>query len=276
MLKQQLLKEAQEIEVSVELDGIFESANFSPEMEANFKTVFEQAVKAKAVELAESHIATIAESAETKIEESVEAKRAEIEARLVESADQLATHTAAEWLSENVVAINRNIKADLFESMFEGLKTLVVEHNVILPEESVDVVAELEEELTENKAEAARLFTSLNESKDELTELKRSVAVDKATIDLSENQKEKVANLIEGLNYNTEFDAKLTAIVEMAKGSKATQAATLNEAAPSINTINESASGLNYVVESVPATKPAPAPKTDSPVNKYVAAAKRI
>ena len=159
-MKEQLLKEAQALEVSVELDGIFESANLTTEQQSKFATVFEQAVKVQAAALAESHITAIAASAEAKIEESVEAKRTEIETHLVEAANALAEHTAADWLEANQVAIDRGIKADLFESMFGGLKALVVEHNVVLPEESVDVVAELEGEVEVAKVETSKLFNT--------------------------------------------------------------------------------------------------------------------
>lgn len=277
MLKEQLLKEAQALEVSVELDSIFESANLSEETKQTFTTVFEQAVKTKAIELAESHIGTIAESAETKVADLVEAQVKEVELRLVESADKLFEHVAAQWLAENQVAVHKGIKADLFESMFEGLKTLVVEHNVVLPEESVDIVAEMEDELHEAKEQAGTLLASLNESRDELKGLKRTTMVEKATADLTESQKEKVGALIEGLEFSDVFETKLGAIVEMAKGSKSEKAATLNEATEAgINTITEDAAGLNFKVEPIAESTAVEPAKPTGPINQYIAAAKRI
>ena len=55
MLKEQLLKEAENISATVELDSIFESVNLPDEVKAQFGTVFEMAVKKQAVALAESH-----------------------------------------------------------------------------------------------------------------------------------------------------------------------------------------------------------------------------
>ncbi|MBF4213528.1 prohead core protein, partial [Pseudomonas donghuensis] len=69
---------------------------------------------------------------------------------------------AKEWLAENKLAVDRGIKADLFESMVVGLKDLFVEHNVVVPEDAVDVVAEMQEEIAEQKAETARLFEEVN------------------------------------------------------------------------------------------------------------------
>ncbi|QGZ15522.1 prohead core protein [Acinetobacter phage AB-Navy97] len=277
MLKEQLLKEAQEIEVSVELDGIFESVELSEEMQQNFKTVFEAAVKKNAATLAEAHITQIAEKADERVNEAVEERSKAIEAKLVECADKLFEHTAKEWLAENKVQVERGIKADLFESMFEGLKALVVEHNVVLPEESVDVVTEMEEELQEHKEENSKLFSALTEAQDELKTLKREIAVNEATSELTESQKEKVHGLIEGLEYGDAFEAKLQAIVEMATTTK--QPATIVESTSDtneaeINNTNSEADGLNYIVEEhkEPETSPVPNAK----INSYVAAAKRF
>ncbi len=267
MLKDVLIKEAQDIEVSVELDGIFESVDLSADMKQNFSTVFEQAVKVKAAQLAEAHINLIAEKADEKVKEEVDERSKESEKKLVEAAEKFFEYTSKEWLAENKLAVDRGIKADLFESMFAGLKTLVVEHNVELPEGSVDVVAEYESELQEEKQENVKLFTALNETKARLESLERSNAVNEATRDLTESQKEKVSNLIEGLRFNDQFSTKLTAIVEMAKGAKEEKPLVESE----INNNNDAA-GLNYVVESVeqPST-----PEATS-VNKYLAAAKRF
>ncbi|QQM13922.1 prohead core protein [Acinetobacter phage Morttis] len=275
MLKDQLLKEAQEIEVSVELDGIFESVELSEEMQQNFKTVFETAVKKNASALAESHILAIAEKADERVNEEVEAQVKAVETKLVEAADKLFEHTAKEWLAENKLEVSRGIKADLFESMFEGLKSLVVEHNVVLPEESVDVVTEMEEELQEHKEENSKLFTALTETQDELKSLKREVAVNEATSELTESQKEKVHSLIEGLEYGDTFESKLAAIVEMATATK-TPAPIVESvegrSEPEINNTNNDASGLNYIAEEHTPEEPAPNAK----INSYVAAAKRF
>lgn len=272
MLKEQLLKEAKEIEASVELDSIFESVDLSDEVKQNFSTVFETAVKKHALALAESHIIAIAEKAEEKVEDEVEEKTKKIEESILAVADKFFEHTAAEWLKENKVAVHKGIKADLFESMFEGLKELVIEHNVVLPAESVDVVAEMEEELEEAKAETSRMFESMTESKAELNALKRTVAVNEATADLTESQQEKVHNLIEGLDYSDSFESKLHAIVEMAKASKSTNIVSESTQETEINNTNKDAEGLNFVVESVEETKAQP----KTAINQYVAAAQKI
>lgn len=247
MLKEQLIAEAQKIDASVALDSIFESVNISPEAKETFGTVFEATVKQHAVKLAESHIAKIAEKAEEEVEKNKEEAEEKAEKKIAEQASKFIDHLAKEWLAENKLAVDKGIKAELFESMLGGLKELFVEHNVVVPEESVDVVAEMEEELQEHKEESARLFEELNMRDAYINYVQREVALSESTKDLTESQKEKVSALVEGMDYSDAFSSKLSAIVEMVKKSNKDES-TITE---SINTPDTEAAGLNFVTEAV-------------------------
>lgn len=271
MLKDQLLKEAQNIEASVELDSVFESVELSPEVKANFSTVFEATVKQQAVKLAESHILAIAEKAEEEVEKNKEKAEEDAEKKISESTSKFIDYVAEKWLKENQIAVDRGIKSDLFESMFAGLKELVVEHNVELPEESVDVVAEMEEALAEEQAQTARLFTERQELEAELSGMKRERLIEKSTADLTESQRDKVTSLVEGLEFSDTFDAKLTSIVEMVKSTKAKDTS-INEG---INNTEDDAAKLNFITEEAkPDNKDTKA--SSSSMAAYAAAATRL
>ncbi len=269
MLKELLMTEAKTIDASVALDSIFESVQLSPEAKANFSTVFEATVKKHAVALAESHIEKIAEKAEEKVEEEKEKAKEEAREELKEAASKYFDHIAKEWMVENQLAVDRGIKAELFESMFTGMKELFVEHNVVIPEESVDVVAEMEEEIAEHKAETARLFEANTVLENTVLSMKRETAVNEATRELTDTQKEKVLALTEGMDYSDAFSSKLSAIVEMVQSSVEQS---VTESAD-INTIDKEADGLNFVTEAVEET---PATKTPSVMDAYVAQAARL
>lgn len=276
MLKEQLLEEAKTIEASVELDSIFEAVELSEDVKANFSTVFEATVKKQAIQLAESHIAAIAEKADEKVQELVESKTQQIEENMVGKIDQFFSHLAKEWLAENQVAVDKGIKADLFESMFTGLKDLFVEHNVVIPAESVDVVAEMEDELNESKEELSRLFEKAVSLEGKISEMERSNAIREATANLTESQKEKVEGLVEGLEYSDAFSTKLNAIVEMVSASKAasTEEKPLTESEINTITNDADATGLNFKVEAL--TESEAKTETDPAMAAYIASAKRI
>lgn len=269
MLKEQLIAEAQKIDASVALDSIFESVNISPEAKETFGTVFEATVKQHAVKLAESHIAKIAEKAEEEVEKNKEEAEEEAEKKIAEQASKFIDHLAKEWLAENKLAVDKGIKAELFESMLGGLKELFVEHNVVVPEESVDVVAEMEEELQEHKEESARLFEELNMRDAYINYVQREVALSESTKDLTESQKEKVSALVEGMDYSDAFSSKLSAIVEMVKKSNKDES-TITEG---INTPDTEAAGLNFVTEAV---EDKSAPCAEDIVSVYAKVASRF
>lgn len=260
MLKEQLMTEAQNIDVSVALDSIFESVNISPEARETFGTVFEATVKQQAIKLAESHIESIAEKAEEKVAKAKEEAEEKAEKDIQESVARFLDHLGKEWLAENKLAVDRGIKADLFESVMGGMKELFVEHNVVIPEEAVDVVAEMEEELAEQKQETARLFEEVTKRDAYINYVQRETVLGEATRELTESQKEKVSSLVEGMEYSDSFPAKLDAIVSMVKGSiteSGSNEKPITEGA--INTPEDDAAALNFVSEPVveQAQKPA-------------------
>lgn len=263
MLKEFLIEEAQKInDVSVALDGIFESVELSDDVKAQFSTVFENAVKTNAIKLAETHINDLTEKAEQKELEIKESVQAAIETEMTETISKFMDHVSEQWLEENKLAVTNGIKADLFESMFQSIKTVVIDHNVILPEESVDVVKEMEEELEESKSEVASLFDKTVSLQEKVNTLEKEKIIKEETQNLTESQKEKVASLIEGLAYGDKFKDNLEAIVSMVSKTNE-EKAPISEA---INTTDES--GINYTPEN-------PVVKND-PMSVYTAAAKKI
>jgi hypothetical protein len=220
-IKQKLLEAAKSMTVAVELDSIFESAQLSPEVKTQFQMVFETAVKSQAIKLAETHINEIAEQSNALVETQVQGEIAELQETLNKYLDHVAKH----WLEENTLAVDNSIKVAMFESMMVGLKELFVENNVTVPEESVDVVAELEAEIAESREE---LNASLNENAElakSINVLKRDAIVESSIASLAESQKEKVKDLVEGLEFNELFGNKLSAIVEMTAGKQVVEAA---------------------------------------------------
>ncbi|QPB12422.1 prohead assembly (scaffolding) protein [Providencia phage PSTCR6] len=268
MLKEDILKEAEKLQdISVELDGIFEAVELSEDVKAQFSTVFEATVKSKAASLAESHIESLTQYAETRIGEIQEAAEEKAYNELAESVSKFMDHLSEKWLEENKLAVTNGIKAGLFESMFAGIKELVIEHNVVLPEESVDVVAEMEEEMEEQRAQLQDLFDEKVALKEENTKLKRDAIVKEATLDLTESQKEKVQGLIEGISFDDKFSTTLSSIVEMVVKSSAGKEA--NDLQEGINNTDDDG-GLNYTPEVLKEEK------QSDPMDVYTRAAKRL
>lgn len=219
-LKDQLLEESKTIDTSIELDSVFESVDLNEDLKTQFSAVFESAVKARAITLAESHINAIAERSDELVASKVEEGLQEIN----ESVNTYFDHLVEEWKEDNKIALENGMKVDLFESMMASLKAVFVEHNVEIPTESVNVVSEMELELAESATELNKLVREKRELTNEINSLKMSESVKTATANLTESQKEKVATLVEGYKFDDKFQAKLDAIVEFVSKSPAEKA----------------------------------------------------
>lgn len=218
-IKETLLQEAQNIKTDVELDSIFESIELSDDVKTKFSAVFESTVKANAVKLAESHVAQMAEMADQLVEE----KATEKNAQLAENVNKYFEHLVEEWMTENKLAVENGIKVQMFESLLGAMKTTFVEHNVLVPDEAVDVVTELQGELEESKVELNKVLDSNLVLKESIKTMKRDQEINEAVAGLTDIQKEKVIALSEGISYSESFGTKLSAIVEMVSVTKPTK-----------------------------------------------------
>ena len=264
-LKQKLLEAAKRIDTAVELDSIFESAEVSADVKSKMQTVFESAVKARAIALAESHITEIAEKSEEMVEARVQEELAELNTTL----DTYLDHVANKWLEENTVAVSNNIKVDMFESLMGGLKDMFVEHNVVIPAEAVDVVAEMEEEVAESREMLNVALTEKAGLEKTISNMKRDALVAEAIADLTESQKETVQNLIEGIEFSDTFGGKLNAIVEMTAAKAVVESAEVEVKADAV-IIEAEEAGANFVEEKQ--IDESTAPKVDPTMAAYLAA----
>ena len=197
------------------VEEMFAGSDLSEEFKDKATTIFEAAVHAKLTE----EVARLEEEFNSKLDEQVQVAVSD----LVEKVDSYLDYVVEQWMQENKVAIDRGIRAEIAESFIEGLRDLFVEHNINLPEEEVNVIADMSEEL-EAKEKA------LNESVNETIELRKEIESMKAknilegySKDLTETQAEKLRTLSEGVEYSdsAEFERKVQIIKEQYFGGKA-------------------------------------------------------
>ena len=188
--------EEAELEEAVGIAGLFEGLDLSEDFKAKAELVFEAAVNeaasVKAQAIVESVEADLKEQFDTALNESLE--------EIVENLDSYLDYVVQEWMKENEVAIEAGIKIDMAESFMEGLKELFYEHNVQIDEKTVDVVAELEEELAATKEAANRAINETIQVNEELQSLRAERAFATMTEGLSQSQVERFRVLSEKLD----------------------------------------------------------------------------
>ena len=196
-----------EYDFSGDLDALVESeATLSDGFKDKAATIFEAAVKSKLSE----EIARIEESYGEELAEEIASTKSD----LVEKIDSYLNYVVENWMSENQIAIQSGLRAEIAENFMNGLKDLFVESYVEVPESKVDLVDDLAEQVEELET-ALNSQTSKNiEMTEELELFQRYEVIREHAHGLAETEVEKLAKLAEDLDYIDEetFSAKVKTI----------------------------------------------------------------
>lgn len=209
------------------VNEMFAGQNLSEEFKEKATIVFEAAVNSKLNE----EVQRLEEEFEAKLDEQVELAVNE----LVEKVDAYLDYVVENWMEENELAIEKGLRAEIAESFIAGLADLFAEHNINLPEEDVNVVADMAEQLENTEAELNEAVAEVIELRKELIEAKKSDAFEEIAESLTETQSEKLQKLAEGVQFDDldEYKEKVKIIKESYFGGSKD----LNESADFIDEI---------------------------------------
>ena len=197
-----------EFDITEDVEALLSGENLSEEFKTKAAVIFEAAVNARVQSISEQ----MQEKLVQQFDEEVESFKQELAQRL----DDYLTYVTEQFMTENKLAIEQGLKAELTESFINGMKTLFEDHYIDIPEEKVDLVSELadtvfnlEEQLNEQINKAVELNKELNEHK-------KTEAIHAVCESLTQTQVEKVVALAEGVDFTTqeEFVEKLEMIKE--------------------------------------------------------------
>ena len=127
------IEEEEEFDVSEDVSALLEGEELSEEFQEKARTIFEAALRSKVEEIKEGMVAAYDEAYEERLTEEV----AEIKTALTERVDSYLEYVAEEWVTENRLAIESGLKAEMTESFLSGMKSLFEEHYVSIPEEKI-------------------------------------------------------------------------------------------------------------------------------------------
>ena len=197
-----------EYNVEEDVNALLAGEELSEEFQEKARTIFETAINAK--------VATIREELEAKYEEKFVEEVASAKESLAERVDSYLEYVADEWMSENQLAVEGGLKADMTESFLTGMKSLFEEHYVQIPEEKYDVFESMVEKLDD-------METKLNEQIEKnitlnarLSESAADGILNDVSEGLAQTQKEKLASLAESVEFESEeqYRGKLETLKE--------------------------------------------------------------
>jgi hypothetical protein len=134
-------------------------------------------------------------------------------------------------MKENEVAIENALKVDVAESFIDGIKKIFEDNYISIPEDKVDLVDELTQQNEELEGKLEEQVKSNMQTKKESDELERFKMFSDACAGLTMTQKDKLAQLSEGIEYesNNDYRSKIDLLKEHYFTSKtATETEDLN------------------------------------------------
>ena len=187
-----------DLDLNEDVAAMFQGEELSEELQNKAKTIFEAAVVARV----NNKINDIVEDVTDVLEERVE----KIEETYGEKVDEYLTYTVNEWVKDNKLAIEGGIRSEMYESFITGLRKVFDDHYINFPEEEISIaedlqkkVAELEKGLNETLEENSKLHK-------EIKNAQKQTVVDDVTDGLSEAQKDKLVELYENIEVDSNDD----------------------------------------------------------------------
>jgi hypothetical protein len=190
--------EAIDYSAAEDVAALTEGEEFSEEFKQKASTIFEAAVKTRI----EEQVTAIA----SHLEEQFSAKLQEEIATLSEKVDETLNYAITTWVEENQVALDAGLKLEIAEEFMGGLKKVFEENYLNLPEEKVDVVETMTEELCEMEGRLNEQIERNIDLNNKLNGYHKTVILNRMSEGLVDTQREKLASLAEGVEFVSEED----------------------------------------------------------------------
>ncbi len=191
-------EQAPEAEYSIEedVDALLAGEELSEEFQEKARTIFETAIKTKIAEVQEELKAHY----DTTLEEEVSA----IKEELTDRVDAYLEYVAEEWITDNQLAIEQGLKAEMTESFLTGMRSLFEDHYVTIPEEKYDVTTAMVEKLDEMEDKLNEQIKSNIALNQRLAESVADAIFSEVCEGLALSQKDKLASLAENVEFDSE------------------------------------------------------------------------
>ena len=189
-----------DVDIEDDVNALLGGQELSEEFRDKAKTIFEAALKSKVVEMREALEAQY----DAKLVEEVEGMKGE----LIERVDSYLEYVSNEWVQENTLQIEHGLRTEMTDSFLKGMMGLFEEHYVNIPEDKYDVVENMVGKLDEMEAKLNEQIEKNIAITKSLSEATGGNILSDVSEGLSTAQKEKLASLAEGIEFESEKSYK--------------------------------------------------------------------
>ena len=136
-----------------------------------------------------------------------------------------------EWLKENELAVEQGLRTEVTETFMEGLRKLFIESNINVPDDKLDLAAEMSEKIDEMEDRLNEQVKKNVELHEVVGTYRKHEILSELTRGLAETQKDKFKSLADAVEFKSDesYREKLGQIKESYFG--APKAETVTEVA---------------------------------------------
>ena len=224
-----------------DISAVLAGADLSEEFQERAKTVFEAAVDARV----EAKIDSLKEQAAEAFVAEIEEIKNEFAGRV----ENFLQYAADEWLKENELAVEQGLRTEVTETFMEGLRKLFIESNINVPDDKLDLAAEMSEKIDDMEDRLNEQVKKNVELHEVVGTYRKNEILIELTRGLAETQKDKFISLAEAVEFKSDesYREKLGQIKESYFGTPKTETVTevaSEESAPeaekTLETVSES------------------------------------
>ncbi|UTS52009.1 hypothetical protein [Synechococcus phage BUCT-ZZ01] len=192
VVEEETKKEDVKSSVSEQVSALLAVEGLSEEFKTQAIAIFEAAVADRVLVVKEE------------LEKEFETKLEEAKVALTESVDGYMAEAIQTWGEENKLPIVNSYKADLLESLVDGLRSTLVEHSVEIPEESVQALDVALEEVEKLEEALAEKETATQKLVEELNTMKKEQIIESYSQKMTPVEFDRFTALIESIQYTSE------------------------------------------------------------------------
>ena len=224
-----------------DISAVLAGADLSEEFQEKAKTVFEAAVDAR--------VAVKIDSLKEQAAEAFVAEIEEIKNEFAGRVENFLQYACDEWLKENELAVEQGLRTEVTETFMEGLRKLFIESNINVPDDKLDLAAEMSEKLDDMEDRLNEQVKKNVELHEVVGTYRKNEILIELTRGLAETQKDKFISLAEAVEFKSDesYREKLGQIKESYFGTPKTETVTevaSEESAPeaekTLETVSES------------------------------------
>ena len=197
------------VDFDEDLDALIkEEATLSDEFRGKAGAIFEAVLTSK--------LTQEVERLESEYANNLEEEVSDMTKDIVEKVDGYLNYVVEQWMSENEVAVSAGLRTEIAEDFMTSLQRVFTEHYIEVPEGKVDLVDELNEQVTELEENLNKSTQDNIDLHQKVQDFEKAEVVRENSVGLVATDAEKLASLVEDIEYDNRdnFEVKVKTVKE--------------------------------------------------------------